>query len=486
MKTNYEISQAPLNIVVVGASGDLARKKIFPALFSLHCRELLPEKTQIFGFSRSPYSNEKFREHVTADLTCRYTPGESCAAKMNEFLSKCQYVRGDYGSPDDFRALRGKLESADGPKPADRMFYLAIPPSVFSPVAKNLGISGLVFPEESPDAPWSRVVVEKPFGRDRESSDLLTAELREVFLESQIYRIDHYLGKEMVQNIQVLRFANQIFKPLWNAAYISEVNINWREDIGTDGRGGYFDNYGIIRDVIQNHLLQMLALIAMEEPPSLSAEDVRARKVELLRSIPPLKPEDVLAGQYVSGKLNGVDHPGYRDDPTVPDDSITPTFAKIALKIENERWEGVPFTITAGKGLSRKTSEITIGFKSPKSNIFCKIGRCPPRNELIIRVQPDEGVNLNIVNKIPGESMGLNVKSLDLSYSSAYVDKVIPDAYESLLLDVLNGEKSLFIRDDELAAAWDIFTPVLRYMEDNRVEPRPYPFGASDPLSVSP
>jgi glucose-6-phosphate 1-dehydrogenase len=219
----------------------------------------------------------------------------------------------------------------------------------------------------------------------------------------------------------------------------------------------------------------------MEEPPSLSAEDVRARKVELLKAIPSLTPEDIVIGQYTFGEVEGGRHPGYREDPTVPDDSLTPTFARIAFRVENERWEDVPFTITAGKGMSRKMSEIRIKFKSPKSNIFCKAKRCPPSNELTVRIQPDEGVHLNIVNKIPGESLGLNVKKLDLSYSSAYEGKVIPDAYESLLLDVVNGEKSLFIRDDELRAAWDIFTPLLHHLEENKVEPSPYSFGTDGP-----
>jgi glucose-6-phosphate 1-dehydrogenase len=219
----------------------------------------------------------------------------------------------------------------------------------------------------------------------------------------------------------------------------------------------------------------------MEEPPSLSSEDVRARKVELLKTIPPLLPEDVLIGQYIAGEVDGVLHSGYREDPTVPDDSITPTFAKIAFSVENERWEDVPFTITAGKGMSRSMSEVRIKFKSPKSNIFCKAKRCPPPNVLTIRIQPNEGIHLDIVNKIPGESLGLNVKKLDLSYSSAYEGEVIPDAYESLLLDVMNGEKALFIRDDELRAAWDIFTPLLHHLEEHGIKPSPYPFGTDGP-----
>jgi glucose-6-phosphate 1-dehydrogenase len=471
-----------LNIIILGASGDLARKKIFPALFSLFCQGFLPDQTKFFGFSRSSFTHKEFRKKITADLTCRYTPGESCAGKMDEFLSKCFYQEGSYESCNSFLDLYSLMSVKSDVSNASRLFYYAIPPSLFAPVAKAIGDSGLVLCDSSGGV-WSRTVIEKPFGRDRESSDKLTKDLSEVFVEDQIYRIDHYLGKEMVQNIQVTRFANEIFKPLWNAAHIAGVEINWSEDIGVEGRGGYFDNYGIIRDVVQNHLLQIVALIAMDEPRSLAANHVRNQKVRLLRSITTLTPDDVIIGQYSAGELNGKSVEAYRDDPTVADDSITPTFAKVTLEIDNERWRGVPFTIRAGKGMSKKISEIRIRFRVSDSNLFCATGVCPPPNELIIRIQPDEGIHLNIVNKVPGIQLDFHTEKLNLSYGDIYKGDVIPDAYESLILDVIKGEKSLFIRKDELEAAWDIFTPVLHHLEDNKIEPKEYPFGTNGVLS---
>ena len=459
-----------LKIVVVGASGDLAGKKIFPALFSLFCQGLLPEDTEFIGFARSDFSDDAFREKISGTLTCRYEPGEdSCAGKMEAFLSRTRYRRGNYGDPESYRAMAEAI-----PPGANKIFYLSIPPSVFAETAKALGESKLA---ETADGSWTRIVVEKPFGRDRESFDELNASLSAVFPEKWIYRIDHYLGKEMVRNIQVLRFANQIFKPVWNSQHISSVEIFWAERIGVEGRGGYFDNYGIIRDVIQNHLLQMLALVAMEPPPSLDPDDIRNRKVELLRAIPPATPENAVVGQYVKGTVDGVEHPGYTEDPTVPDDSITPTFAKIALEINNERWEDAKIAITAGKALDRRESYIKITFKASKNNIFCSLGACPMPNELVIRVQPNEGVTLKISTKVPGTKMRFHTKELDLTYSEAFDGNIIPEAYENLLLDVVNGDKSLFIRDDELKAAWDIFTPLLRHLEENEIKPIPYPFG---------
>ncbi len=467
-----------LNIVVLGASGDLARKKIFPSLFSLFCQGFLPKNSKFFGFSRSKYSHEEFREKITADLTCRYTPGESCAENMQNFLDCCFYQNGNYDSSDAFLNLYELMSEKSNVSKASRLFYYAIPPSLFGVVAKSIGDSGLVLCGSCGEQ-WSRTVIEKPFGRDRASSDRLTEELSAVFIEEQIYRIDHYLGKEMVQNIQVTRFANEIFKPLWRAQHIARVDIVWGEDIGVEGRGGYFDDYGIIRDVVQNHLLQILALVAMDEPASLAANHIRDQKVKLLRSIKVLTPEDVVIGQYSAGVLNGRKVEAYRDDPTVADDSLTPTFTKVQLTIDNDRWRGVPFTISAGKGVAEKLSEIRIKFHASDSNIFCSTGACPPPNELIIRIQPNEGIHLNIVNKKPGVKMDFHTEKLDLSYNKAYKENIIPDAYESLILDVIREEKALFIRKDELEAAWDIFTPVLHYLEENKVEPKMYPFGTN-------
>ena len=452
-----------LDIIVLGASGNLAQTKIFPALFALFSQGLLPENVQFFGFARSHLEQDQFKEQIMRNLTCRYTPDHSCGDFIKSFLGRCYYCSGQYDSIDGFTNLASSLQEK-----SNRLFYMALPPEVFPEVSKNLGAVGLL--KEGAEK-WARVVIEKPFGRDRDSSDALNNELLKELSEEQIYRIDHYLGKEMVQNIMVLRFANQIFKPLWNARYIKCVSVDWQEDIGVEGRGGYFNNSGIIRDVVQNHLLQLITLVAMDEPASLDADVIRDQKLKILHDIEPLKLDDIILGQYT----------GYTDDPQVPDDSLTPTFANVKLRINNDEWREVPFVIRAGKGLDSRKSEIRILFHKPAGNIFCKLDCCPPANELIIRIQPDEGIHFTIVSKVPGLKMEFQEKDLDLSYESAFSDTVIPEAYESLLLDVINGEKALFIRNDELEAAWDIFTPVLHQIEKDKVKPGIYKFGSKGP-----
>lgn len=466
-----------LNIIIFGASGDLAAKKIFPALFSLYSRGLLPEQVNFYGFARSAFSNEEFRNRITATLTCRYTPDDSCDAFMGNFLERCYYCQGNYHDSIAYEQLEQLMRSNDNKNDdAALLFYLAVPPTLYIDIAVAMKAAGLVHESDFPH--WSRVIIEKPFGRDRKSSDRLTEQLGTLFSENNTYRIDHYLGKEMVQNLLVLRFANQIFQPLWNRAYIQRVELTWAEDLGINERGGYFDHYGIIRDVIQNHLMQILALLAMEEPSSLDAKDIRDRKVELLRAIAPVKSEALVVGQYTSGMFNGVRVSGYHDDPSVPDDSITPTFARMQLYVDNERWRGVPFHITAGKGLSRKKTEIKIIFKQAGSNLFCSLDRCPPLNELVFRIQPAEGLHFNIVTKRPGTKIDFVSKEIDLSYQSAFAGEVIPEAYENLIIDAINGNKQLFIREDELQAAWDILTPALHHLEQQQIPPKLYKFGS--------
>ena len=467
-----------LTIVVVGASGHLARTKILPALFALYCQDCLPADFQIVGYARSPFDDSAFRDVVSKHLTCRYAPGESCAERMSEFLGRCHYVRGDYASTDGFLDLYQRLLEVQSREETNRVFYLAIPPSLFLDVARAIGNAGFVSCGVA--APWSRAVIEKPFGRDRASSDELTRELANVFTENQTYRIDHYLGKELIQNLLVLRFANLIFEPLWSCRYVRDVRITWQENVGVEGRGGYFDDYGIVRDVVQNHLLQMLALTAMEPPSVLNAKRIRDEKVRVLKAIPPPGLQDVVVGQYTGVNKDGVVYPGYREDESVRDDSLTPTFAAVALRVENARWRGVPFLIRAGKGLDRKLNEIRIRFRDLPSNRFCDEQGCPAANELVIRIQPDEAIYFTIANKRPGLMMKLETRHLDLQYKSVFSEP-IPDAYESLLLDVLRGEKSLFIRSDELAAAWDVFTPVLHDIENRRLSPEPYAFAGPGP-----
>ncbi len=471
-----------LSVVVVGASGDLARRKIFPALFALYCQGFLPADLTITGFARSELSDDAFRERITEHLTCRYTPGEKdCARKMEAFLNHCHYVSGQYGSTDAFLDLFMHLQQYEPHSRTNRLFYLAIPPSVFLDVARAIGNAGFVYCGDR--TPWSRVVIEKPFGEDRDSSDALVHELSLVFSDNQTFRIDHYLGKEVIQNLLVLRFANRIFEPLWSREHIKSVQISWAEPLGVEGRGGYFDQYGIIRDVVQNHLLQMLSLVAMEPPQRRSSESIRREKVKVLRSIKPADLDNMVLGQYSAAPDRDPPCPGYTEDPTVPDHSLTCTYAATLLHVDNPRWEGVPFLLRAGKALDRKTTEIRILFRELENCVFCGPETSAAPNELVIRVQPDEAIMFRITNKVPGLDLDLETRDLDLQYDTAF-SELIPDAYEDLLLDVIQGEKSLFIGSDELAAAWDIFTPVLHAIDENHIRPLPYPFGSTGPAEA--
>lgn len=468
-----------LDIIIFGASGDLARKKVFPAFFSLFSRGLLPDEVKFYGFARSDMTQQEFIDKITVNLTCRYTPEKSCQQEMEKFLSRCVYVKGDYQTDETYAKLLKVIDEANNGEKINRLFYLAVPPSLFAPISNCLGNNKLTYADDQDI--WSRVIIEKPFGRDRASSDQLMGELGQVFSEKQTYRIDHYLGKEIVQNIMVFRFANLVFQPIWDAKYMEKIEILWAENQGIDERGGYFDNYGIIRDVIQNHLFQVLSLVTMDEPDSMNANDIRDKKVEVLRHIKPVGINDVVVGQYAASKMNGVRVSGYHDDPTVPKDSITPTFAFVKLKINNERWKDMPIEITAGKGLKERKAEVKITFKKPCGSIFCKMKNCQPSNELVIRIQPDEGFHFVIATKVPGTKMDLNSKDLDLSYDTAFPDDTLPDAYENLLLDAITGDKTLFIRNDELEIAWDILTPVLEQLETDKIRPQSYEFGSWGP-----
>lgn len=469
-----------VSITVIGASGDLAKKKIFPALFALYYEGCLPEHFTIFGYARSKMTDEELRNMISGTLTCRIDQRENCEDKMQKFLKKCFYYSGQYSSEADFKQLDAKLKAHEGGRLANRLFYLSIPPNIFIDVARCASRSS------SSAKGWTRVIVEKPFGRDSVSSAELTTGLKQFLTEEQIYRIDHYLGKELVENLSVLRFSNLVFEPLWSRQYIRNVQFLFSEDFGTEGRGGYFDNYGIIRDIMQNHLLQMLALFAMEPPVSLDAEDIRNEKVKVLRSMRALHLEDIVVGQYKSHVRGGVKYPGYTDDKTVPSNSITPTFAAAALFIDNARWDGVPFLMKAGKALHNRRTEIRVQFRHVPGNLFKRsfgTDLDQATNELVIRVQPDEAIYLKINNKIPGLGMRLDRSNLNLHYADRY-SREIPDAYERLLLDAIEGERRLFIRSDELDAAWAIFTPLLKELESRKVAPELYPYGSRGPVGA--
>ncbi|GAB4859337.1 Glucose-6-phosphate 1-dehydrogenase 1, chloroplastic [Ancistrocladus abbreviatus] len=478
--TNSVKEQSTLSITVVGASGDLARKKIFPALFALFYEDCLPENFTVFGYARTKMTDEELRKMISETLTCRIDQRENCDEKMKQFLKRCFYQSGQYNSEEDFSELDRKLKEKEAGRVPNRLFYLSIPSNIFVDVVKCASLRA------SSNDGWTRVIVEKPFGRDSDSSRRLTTCLKKYLQEDQIFRIDHYLGKELVENLSVLRFSNLVFGPLWSRNYIRNVQFIFSEDFGAEGRGGYFDNYGIIRDIMQNHLLQILALFAMETPVSLDAEDIRNEKVKVLRSMRPLQLEDVIVGQYKGHSNGGKSYPGYTDDPTVPKDSITPTFGAAALFINNARWDGVPFLMKAGKALHTKRAEIRVQFRHVPGNLYRR-NFCTDldkaTNELVLRVQPDEAIYLKINNKVPGLGMRLDRSDLNLLYKARY-PREIPDAYERLLLDAIEGERRLFIRSDELDAAWALFTPLLKELEEKRIAPELYPYGSRGPVGA--
>lgn len=461
-----------LSIIVLGASGDLAKKKTFPALFHLYRQGFIQSQdVHIFGYARTKISDDDLRDRIRGYLTpckgCERTHEED----VGQFLQLIKYVSGAYDTEEGFRSLDKAISAYELSKNSTegssrRLFYLALPPSVYPSVCKMIKSYCM---NKSDLGGWTRIVVEKPFGRDLESAEELSAQIGELFEEPQIYRIDHYLGKELVQNLMVLRFANRFFLPLWNRDNISNIQIVFREDFGTEGRGGYFDQYGIIRDIIQNHLLQVLCLVAMEKPVSLKPEHVRDEKVKVLQSVLPIEDSEVVLGQYE----------GYTDDPTVPDNSNTPTFATMVLRIHNERWEGVPFIMKAGKALNSRKAEIRVQFKDVPGDIYkCKK---QGRNEFVIRLQPSEAMYMKLTVKQPGLEMDTVQSELDLSYGQRYTQAIIPEAYERLILDTIRGDQQHFVRRDELKAAWEIFTPLLHKIDRGDVKSLHYKPGSRGP-----
>ncbi|KAK4594308.1 hypothetical protein RGQ29_018116 [Quercus rubra] len=472
--------ESTLSIVVVGASGDLARRKIFPALFALFNEDRLPENFTIFGYARSIMTDEELRNMISKTLTCRVDKRENCNEKMDAFLKRCFYQSGQYSSEEHFLELDNKLKGKETGRLSNRLFYLAIPPNMFVDVAR------CAKHRASSENGWTRVIVEKPFGRDTESSRELTRGLKQYLSEDQIFRIDHHLGEELVENLLVLRFSNLVFQPLWSRNYIRNVQLIFSEDFGAEGRGRYFDNYGIIRDIMQNHLLQILALFAMDTPVSLDAEDIRNEKVKVLRSVKPVQLEDVVIGQYKGDCDGNTSYPSYTDDMTVSNNSLTPTFAAATLFINNAQWDGVPFLMIAGKALHSKRTEIRVQFRHVPGNLYNhKSGTDLDNatNELVIRIQPDEAIYLKINNKVPGLGMRLDRSELNLLYKARY-PREISDAYERLLIDAIEGERRLFIRSDELDAAWQVLTPLLKELEEKKVAPELYTYGSGGPVGV--
>ena len=449
---------APLTLIVFGASGDLTRRKLVPALYSLDRRGMLPEKFSLIGVARRPMGDEAFRSGLQEALRQFTGDGEDW-----DRLKDVHYFQGDYSDRASFQELATLLARVDQEHGigGNRLFYLATPPEAYATITALLGEVGL-------GGRWkggySRIVVEKPFGRDLTTARDLNVRMQKVFKEEQIFRIDHYLGKETVQNILVFRLANGIFEPLWNRQYVDHVQISIAEDIGLEGRGLYYEESGALRDMLQNHLLQLLSLVAMEPPASFDADAVRDEKVKLLHAIRPFDAQsvrtNVVRGQYVAGRSGGKAVPGYREESGVAPDSQTETYAAMKLLIDNWRWAGVPFYVRTGKRLQRRATEVAVQFRPAPHSAFRHTGAGPlEANQLVLHIQPDEGIGLRFGAKLPGPA--IKIQEVDMNFSYGAFQAHRPEAYERLLLEAALGDSTLFTRRDEVEAAWALMTPLL-------------------------
>ena len=459
----------PFVLIIFGASGDLAHRKLIPAVYELFCAGLWPEEALVVGYARSDKSDDAFRNGLRETLN-ELRPTPVAQDRWERFASRTIYHRGRYDSEEDFARLRQRLAgmTAEAGIPQNYLFYLATPPEQFPVVAEQLGRAGLARRSGGggDEAAWSRIVTEKPFGNDLASARQLNRALRHAFKEEQIYRIDHYLGKETVQNLLVLRFANSIFEPLWNYKYIDHVQITVAESLGVAGRGRYYDASGALRDMVQNHMMNLLCLVAMEPPTSLSADAVRNEKVKVLEALRPIPANcaafGVVRAQYAAGEFAGDPTAGYLDEPGVPADSLTETYAALKLNVDNWRWAGVPFYLRTGKRLARRVTQIAIQFKAVPQVLFNHPPYGPMQpNILVVRIQPDEGISLQFQVKQPGPTTRIHPYTMEFGYADAFGGGA-GDAYQRLLLDAAVGDSTLFMRSDEIDAAWRFVTPVLQ------------------------
>ncbi len=463
-----EVSPIPNILVIFGASGDLAHRKLIPALFSLFTKNLLHQKSKVIGCARSQMSDSEFKNKVEESLL-KYIPNLD-KSKLVEFLDKLNYISGQYNEAKTYNALLSKIEELEAKINTEtgRIFYLSTPPTIYFTIVKQLGLSKLT-DENEEGVPWRNVVLEKPFGRDLKTAKELDSQLRSVLNERQIYRIDHYLGKETVQNILMLRFANIMFEPIWNNKYIDNVQIMVGESVGIGNRAGYYDSYGHLRDMFQNHILQMLALVAMEPPTSFESNHIRNEKVKVLEAIKPFPINEldkhIVRGQYEKGEVDGEKVDGYLDENNIPEDSMTESFVAGKFLIDNWRWKGVPFYMRSGKRMKERLTEIKITFKKVPYSIFNPIqAEDLSPNILTLNVQPDEGLALSIQAKQPGPKLCMGDLTMDFKYNEIFGgDK--PEAYERLLLDTMLADQTLFIRSDFIDLSWGLFTPVLEAWE---------------------
>jgi len=460
-------------MVVFGASGDLTRRKLIKGLFGLYKRNLLSEHFYMLGCGRTEYTDDEFRK--LAYEVIKDDDGHS-----GEFLKRLYYTNGDYNDAAFYHTIRGRLATLDKIHGQNGcyIFYLAIPPTVFGAVIDNLGKSGFAFGDAEDPSQCLRLIIEKPFGRDYKTAVALNEQIHRCFKESQVYRIDHYLAKETVQNILIFRFGNAIFEPIWNRNYVDHIQITIAETLGVEHRAGYYEQAGALRDIFQNHMLQLLALTAMEPPTSFEADRIRDEKIRLLRSIRPLgaSEHDIVRGQYTRGTMDGHEVAGYRQEEGVAPNSKIETFVAAKLMIDNWRWKGVPFYLRTGKRLPQRISEVAVTFKKVPHSMFESLGiRELASNVLIFRIQPDEGISLCFEAKSPGAKTCISTLAMDFSYKNVFGIES-PDAYQRVLLDGMNGDQTLFTRYDDVEIAWNLLTPVLQTWERDS-SPYEYPAG---------
>jgi glucose-6-phosphate 1-dehydrogenase len=479
----------PCMVVIVGASGDLTARKIIPALYNLYLNDGLPEPFLVVGCARTKLSDQEFRDKMKKALLTTNAVNDS---SWQGFYASLHYQAIDYGDLPSFKALGRSLRQLDkkyGTK-GNRVFYLAIPPSLYKSTAQMLGMAGLSMEGEKENG-WARIVVEKPFGRDLDTAIDLDRSLHEYFQEHQIYRIDHYLAKETVQNILMFRFANSIFEPIWNRRYIDYVSITAAETLGVEHRAGYYEQAGVLRDMFQNHMMQLLSLTAMDPPSLFEADRVRDEKVKVYRTIRPFPTDNLndylVLGQYGAGNLNGKRVPAYRDEPGINPESLTPTFAMMKVFLDNWRWQGVPFYLTSGKRLAKKLTEIVIQFKEVPHSMFRQtLGEHITANRLILGIYPEEKISLTFQTKNPGARVCLRSVTMDFHYHQNYTGPIL-DAYEKVLLDCMLGDHMLFWRQDGVELCWSFLTPILSACEtcgDRREMLLPYDSGTWGPKAV--